>query len=421
MNINIAETVRKMMGWCPNAEIQVKKEGLYLDSYGVYFADKIKGVGFNGFLGVLHLVYAAWLVFTAIKVLGTVQAFPWYLMELTLISTGILLLLGVSSLMMFFNFLRSVNIQRVLASINVVLVIAFFLYLSQSLIRNEIPISVFEMPYNFYTFGIKSLITFTVILAVPNILALLSRPGEERKRQYIMTASVIFVLVFASLGGYYLYLNAQKDGMLMESGDGYSLYRIDPAMHDAGIIGFYASYPYYLDSGSETTGHPISDSTYEAIQFLRSKESGSVLGWWDYDLEIRAANKEPVIAYASEEIKMTVARPISFYDTYESHEKVLDVSRFFTTDSEAAAKGIAEKYGSKYVYISRSRWDVYFMVMHMAAWPDFRADEVGGYQSREFIEGYYEPSMAYKFNTGAEMEYFEKVFENEDVMIYELK
>ena len=29
--------------------------------------------------------------------------------------------------------------------------------------------------------------------------------------------------------------------------------------------------------------------------------------------------------------------------------------------------------------------------------------------------------MAYKFNTGVEMEYFEKIFENEDVMIYKLK
>ena len=57
----------------------------------------------------------------------------------------------------------------------------------------------------------------------------------------------------------------------------------------------------------------------------------------------------------------------------------------------------------------------------MTAWPDFRVGEVGGFQSEAFIKEYYEPSVAYKFNTGAEMEYFEKIFENEDVLIYELK
>jgi len=31
------------------------------------------------------------------------------------------------------------------------------------------------------------------------------------------------------------------------------------------------------------------------------------------------------------------------------------------------------------------------------------------------------PTMANKFNTGADLKYFEKVFENKDVIIYELK
>ncbi len=59
--------------------------------------------------------------------------------------------------------------------------------------------------------------------------------------------------------------------------------------------------------------------------------------------------------------------------------------------------------------------------MYMTAWPDFKAGDVGGFQSKAFIKEYYEPSVAYMFNTGAEMEYFEKIFENEDVLIYELR
>ncbi len=73
-----------------------------------------------------------------------------------------------------------------------------------------------------------------------------------------------------------MYLNKQKDAMqIEESGksDGYRLYRIEP---DA--IWSWGN-PYYIDSIGDTTRHPISKNTYEAIQFFRNKEEGKVLSW----------------------------------------------------------------------------------------------------------------------------------------------
>jgi hypothetical protein len=38
-----------------------------------------------------------------------------------------------------------------------------------------------------------------------------------------------------------------------------------------------------------------------------------------------------------------------------------------------------------------------------------------------FSGNYIKPTMANKFNTGANLKYFEKVFENKDIIIYKLK
>ncbi len=262
MNISITQVIKKIMGWCPNAEMLNRREEEYMVSYEGRYIDRIKGMGFSGVLGILHILFAVWLISTALLVLAKVQIFPWYVMDINFISSGILLVIGISSLMIFFNFLKSANIQRILAVLNVVLIIVFFLYLSQSLISYEPKISVFDKPFNHYTFGTVSLMLFTIV----------------------------------------------------------------------------------------------------------------------------------------------------------------DVSRFFTTDSEEAAKEIAEKYGAKYVYLSRQRWHVYFTVMLLTAHPDINLQSYSNIQSSEaFDKEFYEPSMAYKFNSGAELKYFDKIFENEDVIIYQLK
>jgi asparagine N-glycosylation enzyme membrane subunit Stt3 len=62
-------------------------------------------------------------------------------------------------------------------------------------------------------------------------------------------------------------------------------YKIEP-----GSASYYDNTnPYFLDSPGDTTGHHISEDTYKAIQYLRNKETGKVLAWWDFELEIKAA------------------------------------------------------------------------------------------------------------------------------------
>jgi len=432
MTINITEVIRKMMGWCPSALMLNKKEEIYTVSYEGKYIDKIKGMGFRGFIGVLHLVFGVWLIITALRVLAKTLIFPWYVMDIDFISSGILLAVGISSLIIFFNFVKSANVQRILALVNIALLAVFSLYLSMSLISvefipstSEFLYSIFDRPYSHYTFGTLSLILFTLIAGIPSILTLFSKPEGIRKTRFILATLLILIIVAASLGAYYLYLNTQKDSLLEESGKNgeYELYRINSDTF-SGIFGTSNDYPYFLDSTSGTTGHPVSKDTYEAIKFLRNQETGKVIAWWDYELDIKAAGKEPVITYASKEISKTIGRPSLLYDEFDSDEKVADVSRFFAADSEGVAKGIAEKYGANIVYISRQRMNDLIPIMLMAADPNYNIqnkDVINLINSPEdYSNKIIKPTMGYKFNSGAEFKYFDKIFENKDVIIYQL-
>ncbi|MFZ2412175.1 MAG: hypothetical protein WAW23_11435, partial [Candidatus Methanoperedens sp.] len=358
-------------------------------------------------------------------VLAKREIFPWWGMDINIISSGILLAIGVSSLMIFFNFIKSANVHRILAIVNLALLAGFFLYLSQFLVSSEL--SYFSMffvkLYNYYSFGLVTLSLFTLIVAVPNVLTFFSKPVGEKKKGYLTATLLVLIVVFASLGVYYLYLNKQKNSMLSEEFGNIKLYKMEPGASSGALFGMWSTYPYVIDSPGDTTGHPISKDTYEAMQFLKNKEGGKVLAWWDFELEIKAAGKEPVISYASEAIKLTIARPASLYDKFEPNEKVADVSLFFATDSEDVAKDIAEKYGANMVYISRQRWHDLFFVMHSIA--NNQNMDLQSYlnaqSSEDFDKRFYEPSMAYKFNSGINLKYFDKVFENKDVIIYQLK
>jgi len=127
------------------------------------------------------------------------------------------------------------------------------------------------------------------------------------------------------------------------------------------------------------------------------------MAWWDFGLRIKAlAKKEPVIYYASEEIKSTIARLCD--GGYEPADKVRDVATFFTTNSEDEAKVIMEKYGAVYVYFPKNK--VYlFNAMRFASGLDVE----------------YEDSLYYKFENDVQMKYFEKIYENEYAAIYRLK
>lgn len=421
MNISLTETIRKMMGWCPNASMINKEEEMFMEMYDGEYIHRIKGIGFNGVIGILHLMYAVWLIGTALWVLAGVIFFPWYVLDIMFISSGILLAIGITSLMIFLNFIKSANIHRVLAVVNIVLIAVFFMYLSQTLIHEPkfTFITLFAKPFYYYSFGIVSLTLFTIIMGFPNIIALLRKPDEERKTKFFTASFIALIVTFALLGGYYLYLNMQKDNLILEDNEdgGYKIYQLDPNTYTMSGLST-EDYPYFLDSYKGTTGHPISEDSYKAIQFLRTKENSNVLGWWDYQLQIKAADKEPVITYASSEIKNTVGRPSQLYDKFESNEKVIDVSTFFTTESEETAVGIAEKNGAEYVYILLQRWDVYYKVMLLTVQPDVH-EKI--YSSETLFNEFYEQSMAYKFKSGAELKYFAKIFENEDVIIYQLK
>jgi len=263
-------------------------------------------------------------------------------------------------------------------------------------------------------------VLFTFIVAIPNVLTLFNKPVGEKKKGFIIATLLVFIVVFASVGAYYLHLSKQKNSMLAEefSDSRYKLYKVEQGgSWDASFVSIY---PYFIDSPGDTTGHFISKDTYEAMQFLRNKDSGKVLAWWDFELEIKAADKDPVISYASEAIKNTIARPASLYDKFEPDEKVAAVSRFFTTDSEDIARGIAQKYGADMVYVSRPRINDLIEVMIFAANPDYSNNQ-GIKTPDAYVEKNIRSTMAYKFNSGAEFKYFDKIFENKDVIIYQVK
>ncbi len=420
MTINVTEIIRKMMGWCPNAAMLNKKEEMYMESYKGGYAEKIKSMGFRGVIGVLNLVFAAWLIITALRVLANPGIFPWWFMDINIISSGVLLLVGISSLMIFLSLVKTANVHKTLALLNIGLLVAFFLYLSQSLLSTDFEYNIFNKPYWGYSFGLVTLVLFTIIISIPSIITLFSKPTGKKKSGYLKAALIIFIVVFASLGGYYLYLNKQKDAMLVgEFGNKgeYKLYKLEP-----GSASYYDdAHPYFLDSPRDTTGHHISEDTYKAIKFLQNRESGKVLAWWDFELEIKLAGKEPVISYASNAIEFTIARPSSLYDKFEPDEKVADVSRFFTTNSEVVAEDIAEKYGADTVYMWGGQNREYLIqVMIATVSPDLLQNQVIR-TPEAYLEKVIKPTMAYKFNTGAEFEYFDKIFENKDVIIYQLK
>lgn len=171
MNISITKAIRKMMGWCPNTSMMNIEEEMLMEMYDGEYIHRIKGIGFNGVIGILHLIYAVWLIGTALWVLSGVKFFPWYVLDITFISSGILLAIGITSLMIFLNFIKSANIHRVLAVVNIVLIAVFFMYLSQTLISNEQKftlITLFAKPFYLYSFGIVSLPLFTIIMGFPN-------------------------------------------------------------------------------------------------------------------------------------------------------------------------------------------------------------------------------------------------------------
>ena len=418
----MTEAIKKLLGWCPMKE-QVKKERGFMFSTKNRTATEIKS-NTRIFLGVIHLVSAFYLVSTALRVLSepNTRMFPWWIMDINFVASGLLLAIGLISLVLSFNFVRRGDSYdhscKVLSLANIGLAILFFAYLHQYMayIRYGGAMTLVRGPFSNYTFDQPSLIIYSALIVLPSLLSisvlLRSRPGishTSRKISYVVLAITVFLVVAASagMGIYYNQLNQQKESMVVDefgNDQDIKLYRVnDDFVRGTWMQG--KDVPYFIDSKGATSGRFVSQDTYDAIRFLRETDTAVVMAWWDPALEIKAAGKAPVICYASERIEHTVARPTSI-NKFEPDERVADVARFFATDSAEEAKSVSEEYGATTVYVPRYYGPGLFFAMTEALDPE------SGFG--------YEESMYHRFINGDETESFEKIFENEGVCIYRL-
>ncbi len=419
----MTEAIKKLLGWCPMKE-QVRKEREFMFSNENRTVTCLKS-NTRLFLGVVHLVFAFYLVSTAMRVLSepNTRMFPWWILEINFVASGLLLAIGIISLVLSFNLIRrddSYDIScKVLALANIGLATLFFVYLHQYMahIQYGSAMTLVRGPFSNYTFDQPSLIIYSALIVLPSLLSILvllrSRPDISqtgRKRSYMVLAITVFLVVAASAGMsiYYNHLNQQKAAMVIEelgNDRDIKLYRInDDFVRGTWMQG--QDVPYFIDSKDATSGRFISQDTYDAIRFLSETDATVVMAWWDPSLEIKAAGKTPVICYASESIEHTVARPTSI-NKFEPDEMVADVARFFATDSAEEAKSISEEYGATTIYVPRYYGPGLFFAMTEAL------DVESGFR--------YEESMYHKFISGSEMESFENIFENEGVCIYRLR
>jgi hypothetical protein len=61
--MNAFQKLRLWLGWCPNTIMLNKKDEEFMVPYAGKYIEKIKGMGFRGLFSILHLVFAAWLIF----------------------------------------------------------------------------------------------------------------------------------------------------------------------------------------------------------------------------------------------------------------------------------------------------------------------------------------------------------------------
>jgi len=429
----MTELIKKLLGWCPVKERITKEEGFMFSNEN----RTLTWIRSNSktFLGITHLAFAAYLISTALSILSepNTRMFPWWIMDINFVASGLLLTIGIISLAISFSFVRRDDSYdsacKILAIANIALALAFFFYLYQYMahIRYGGVSVLVRAPLSNYTFDQPTLIAYSVLIALPALLSILmlfrstmgSRIYGSRKKSYLMIGITVLLVATASvgLGVYYNHLNQQKASMLVgEFGgnQGIELYALsDDFVHGTWMDGQDVSY--FIDSGDSTSGRFISEDTYSAIRFLedvKGADAAVVMAWWDPALEIEAGGKTPVIRYASASIEHTVARPTAINEL-EPDERVADVARFLVTDSVDEARGIAEKYDATIVYMPRY-YEGLFWAITEALGPKHEMS------SRSEFERMYEQSMYCKFVSGSEITHFEKIFENDDVCIYRL-
>ena len=426
--------VKKLLGWCPVKEQIIKEEEFMFSSEN----KTVTEVKSNSkiFLGVIHLAFALYLISTALRVLSqpNTRMFSWWTMDINFVASGLLLTIGIISLVLSFSFVRRDNsydnVCKILALANIALAIAFFAYLHQYMARiwySGVSVLI-RAPFSNYTFDQPTLIAYSVLIALPALLSIftLFRSTREsyipgaRKKSYLAIAITVILVAVASVGlvVYYNHLNQQKASMVVEEfGENREIKLY--ALSDDFVAGTWMGgqdISYFIDSRDFTSGRFISQDTYDAIRFLRETggaDAAVVMAWWDSTLEIEAAGGTPVICYASERIEHTVARPTAINE-FEPDERVADVARFFVTDSVEDAKGIADEYGATIIYLPRYYGPGLFWAMTEAM------DSKPETSSQSEFEQSYERSMYYRLISCSDPEPFERIFENDDVCIYRL-
>jgi len=428
----MTELIRKLLGWCPMKEpIKKEEENVFSNENRTSMFLKSNS---RIFLGGIHLVFALYLISTALSVLSqpNTRMFPWWIMDINFVASWILLTIGIISLVLSFISVRRDrsydNACKVLALANIVLAIVFFAYLHQSIARiwYSGTMVFLKGPLFNYTFDLPTLLLYSALVAFPAILSHLmlfcSTRGfhipEAGNRSYRALAVTVLLVAATSvgLGIYYNHLNQQKTSMLVEEfgiNHEIKLYSLNDDFMQGTWMQDQGS-PYFIDSKESTSGRFISEDTYSAIRFLKEVDAAVVMAWWDPTLMIEAAGKTPVIRHASSSIGHTVARPTSFIDVFEPDERVADVARFFATDSAEEAEGIAEKYDATIVYMPRHYGPGLFWAITEAL--DMEIEPSSDSEWSQL----YEESMYHKFEIGSEIGHFEKIFENDDACIYRL-
>ncbi len=427
--------IKKLLGWCPDQKmVKNVAKNIEFSNY-IDTVHEVNGGRFQTLVVGLHFVVAIWLIFTALKVLSNHLIFPWWIMNINLVASSLILVIGLVSLIIAFDLGKIKSSHRMLSLINIAFVITFFVYLSQYLARirgGSGFLMLFSRPFINYSFDILTLTTFSAFVIIPSLLTLRFRPNQKEGKtgkgiRPLLIVLLIILVVTTGIGAYYVYLNQQKDNMLIgEFGDGgeIKLYSVEDERYS---FGWSEDSTYVIDSKESTSGHAISQDTYDAIQFLKATDTSNVLSWWDYALETKIAGKEPVINYASENIKWTVARPTAI-EEYDSEDKVRDVANFFVYENEEESQEIARKYNADYIFVHYP-WDLWKFSAIVTASGKDPGDYIKGNftTNKEWMKEVENRTLAKKDTVGIKMIYgdevdgFEKVFENDDVRIYRVK
>ncbi|MEA1908364.1 MAG: hypothetical protein U9N43_04970 [Euryarchaeota archaeon] len=430
----MTELIKKLLGWCPMKERLLKEEEFMFSNENKTITE-VKSKN-KIFVGVIHLALALYLISTALWILSqpNTRMFSWWTMDINFVASGLLLTIGIISLVLSFSFVKRDNsynnVCKILALANIALALAFFTYLHQYMahIRYSGVAVLIRGPLSNYTFDLGTLIAYSVLIALPAMLSILtlfrstraSYIPEARNKSYLTLATTVILVAATTVGlaVYYNNLNQQKASMVVEEfGENQEIKLY--ALNDDFVDGTWMDgqdISYFIDSKEFTSGRFISQDTYDAIRFLEETsgaDAAVVMAWWDSTLEIKAAGETPMIRYASERIEHTVARPTSINE-FAPDERVVDVARFFVTDSAEEAKDIADEYGATIVYLPRYYGPGLFWAMNEALDPNPEAS------SQSESEQSYEQSIYYRLISCSDPAPFKRIFENNDVCIYRL-